>query len=57
MGLLEGKNAVIFGVANKKSIAWGIAKALHAQGARIAISCVENNDRRVKKLAGKVDLI
>ena len=29
MGLLDGKNALIFGVANDHSIAWGIAKAFH----------------------------
>ncbi|MFP4323501.1 MAG: NADH-specific enoyl-ACP reductase, partial [Anaerolineales bacterium] len=28
MGLLDGKKALIFGVANKNSIAWGIAQAL-----------------------------
>ncbi len=30
MGLLDGRNALIFGVANDHSIAWGIARALHA---------------------------
>ena len=30
MSLFEGKTALIFGVANKYSIAWGIAQALHA---------------------------
>ena len=29
MGLMTGKNVVIFGIANKRSIAWGIAQALH----------------------------
>jgi enoyl-[acyl-carrier protein] reductase I len=29
MGLLDGKTALIFGVANERSIAWGIAQALH----------------------------
>jgi len=29
MGLLDGKTALIFGVANDHSIAWGIAQALH----------------------------
>lgn len=32
---LEGKNIVIMGVANKRSIAWGIAQAVHQAGARI----------------------
>ena len=35
MGLLEGKKALIFGVANDHSIAWGIAQALHAEGAEV----------------------
>ena len=35
---LEGRVAVVFGVANKRSIAWGIAQALAAAGARLAIT-------------------
>jgi enoyl-[acyl-carrier protein] reductase I len=38
MGLVEGKTALIFGVANKDSIAWGITKRLHEEGATIALS-------------------
>ena len=38
MGLLDGKKALIFGVANKRSIAWGIATALHREGAELAFS-------------------
>ena len=38
MGLLEGKKAVIFGVANEKSIAWAIAQALHREGAELAFT-------------------
>jgi enoyl-[acyl-carrier protein] reductase I len=38
MGLLEGKKAIIFGVANKRSIAWGIATALQREGAELAFS-------------------
>ena len=34
MGLLEGRKALVFGVANDHSIAWGIAKAFHDAGAR-----------------------
>ena len=33
VGLLEGKKALVLGVANKRSIAWGIATALHREGA------------------------
>lgn len=38
MKLLEGKNALVFGVANKRSIAWGITQAFHEQGANVGIS-------------------
>ncbi|MBL6764213.1 MAG: enoyl-ACP reductase [Verrucomicrobiae bacterium] len=38
MGLLEGKTGVVFGVANKRSIAWAIAKAWHEAGARLAFT-------------------
>src|SRR4029077_11143211 len=35
---LEGRVAVVFGVANKRSIAWSIAQGLHSAGARLAIT-------------------
>jgi len=38
MGLLEGKTGIIFGVANERSIAWAIAKALKAEGAELAFT-------------------
>jgi len=38
---LAGKTAVVFGLANKRSIAWGIAQKLHAAGATLAI-CYQN---------------
>ena len=38
MGLLDGKIALVFGVANKDSIGWGIAKRLHQEGATILFS-------------------
>ncbi|MCR9244524.1 MAG: enoyl-ACP reductase [bacterium] len=56
MALLSGKNVVIFGVANKRSIAWGIAQALNREGARIALTY--QNERMgdaVKKLAGDLE--
>jgi enoyl-[acyl-carrier protein] reductase I len=37
-GLMAGKRGLIMGLANDKSLAWGIAKALHAHGAELAIS-------------------
>jgi enoyl-[acyl-carrier protein] reductase I len=55
MGLLDGKKALIFGVANDHSIAWGIAKALHDEGATLGFSSIESLiDRRVKPLADSI---
>jgi enoyl-[acyl-carrier protein] reductase I len=38
MSDLQGRNAVVFGVANKRSIAWSIAQGLHAAGMKLAIT-------------------
>ncbi len=38
MGMLDGKTGIIFGVANKRSIAWATALSLHAAGARLAFA-------------------
>ncbi len=35
---LQGRNAVVFGVANKRSIAWSIAQGLHAAGIKLAVT-------------------
>jgi enoyl-[acyl-carrier protein] reductase I len=35
---LQGRNAVVFGVANKRSIAWSIAQGLHATGVKLAVT-------------------
>ncbi len=52
MQILEGKKALIFGIANKNSIAWGIAQALHAQGCELGFSYgFEQLERRVRPLA------
>jgi enoyl-[acyl-carrier protein] reductase I len=52
MKLLEGKTALIFGLANDRSIAWGITQAFHAHGARIGISYAgEALEKRVRPLA------
>jgi enoyl-[acyl-carrier protein] reductase I len=52
MGLLEGKKALIFGLANNRSIAWGIAKAFHEQGAELGFSyAIPQLERRVVPLA------
>ena len=55
MGLLDGKRALIFGVANDHSIAWGIAKALHDEGATVGFSSVESLlEKRVRPLAASI---
>src|SRR5829696_3983278 len=55
MGLLDGKTALIFGVANDHSIAWGIAQALHDEGATVGFSSVESLiEKRVRPLAASI---
>jgi len=56
MGFLSGKRALIFGVASNRSIAWGIAQAMHREGCELAFTY--QNDllhERVEKLAGQLD--
>ena len=54
-GLMAGKRGLIMGVANDHSIAWGIAKALHAQGADLAFTYQGSAfERRVRPLAESV---
>lgn len=55
MGLLQGKRALVMGVANDRSIAWGIASALAAQGAELAFTYQgEAFGKRVQPLAESV---
>lgn len=55
-GLMAGRRGLIMGVANDHSIAWGIAKMLHAHGARLAFTYQgEALGRRVAPLAAKLD--
>jgi enoyl-[acyl-carrier protein] reductase I len=52
MGFLQGKRALIVGVASKRSIAWGIAEAMHREGAELAFTY--QNDKlktRVEQIA------
>jgi enoyl-[acyl-carrier protein] reductase I len=52
MGLMDGKRGVIFGVANDKSIAWGVAQQLSKAGAEIAFTYLnEALEKRVRPLA------
>ena len=54
--MIKDKKGLIIGIANDHSIAWGIAKQLHANGAELAIT-YQNNTlfKRVKPLADKVN--
>jgi enoyl-[acyl-carrier protein] reductase I len=55
MGLLDGKKAVIFGVANERSIAWAISEAFHAEGAELAFTYAgEVLEKRVRPLAAGI---
>ncbi|MEM6414960.1 MAG: enoyl-ACP reductase [Pseudomonadota bacterium] len=50
--LMVGKRGLVMGVANKNSIAWAIAQQLHAQGAEVGFTYVnESMERRVRPLA------
>jgi enoyl-[acyl-carrier protein] reductase I len=50
--LLEGKRGLVLGIANKRSIAWGIAQAAHREGARLAVTYQgERLEENVRDLA------
>ncbi|RMH50125.1 MAG: enoyl-ACP reductase [Zetaproteobacteria bacterium] len=56
MAILAGKKGLILGVANDKSIAWGVAQACRREGAELGFSYLgEALERRVRPLAGSVD--
>ncbi len=54
MPLLEGKKALIFGVANHRSIAWAIAQALAGEGAQLALAYQDRMEKYVRDLAAKI---
>ena len=55
MGFLAGKRAFIVGVATDRSIAWGIAQAMHREGAELAFSYVNDKMKeRVEPLAHSI---
>ncbi len=56
LGLMAGKRGLIMGLANNRSIAWGIAKACHEQGAELAFSFQgEALEKRVRPLAAELN--
>ncbi|MEO1309859.1 MAG: enoyl-ACP reductase [Pseudomonadota bacterium] len=52
--LMKGKRGLVMGVANQNSIAWGIARQLHAQGAEMCFSYIDAVEKRVRKLADEI---
>ena len=53
--LMQGRRGLIMGVANDRSLAWGIAKTVHAQGAELAFTYQgEALERRVRPLADSI---
>ena len=55
MGFLTNKRGLVMGVANERSIAWGIAKALHEAGAELAFTYQGNAfGKRLEPLAASV---
>ncbi len=55
MGLLEGKTALVFGLANNRSIAWGVTEAFVREGATLGVSYAgEMLQRRVEPLAESI---
>lgn len=55
-GLMQGKRGLVMGVANERSIAWGIAQALHRQGAELAFTYQgETFRKRVTPLVEPLD--
>lgn len=56
MGILKGKKGLILGLANDKSIAWGVAQACHREGAELGFNYLgEQLERRVRPLAEQVN--
>lgn len=56
MGFLTGKRALIVGLASNRSIAWGIARAMHREGAELAFTYQnEKLQERVRKMAAECD--
>lgn len=56
MGMFDGKKVLVLGVANDRSIAWGIAEALHREGAELAFNYLnEALERRVRPLAESIN--
>src|SRR2546427_12802758 len=54
MALLEGKTALIFGIANHRSIGWAIAQSLASEGAWLAFTYQDRMEKYVRDLAAQI---
>ena len=54
MPQLEGKTALVFGIANHRSIGWAIAQSLAREGARLAFTYQDRMERYVRDLAAQI---
>jgi enoyl-[acyl-carrier protein] reductase I len=52
--LMRGKRGLVMGVANKNSIAWGIASQIAAQGGEVGLAYMEMNEKRVRPLGESI---
>jgi enoyl-[acyl-carrier protein] reductase I len=52
--LMRGKRGLVTGVANRNSIAWGIASQITAQGGEVALAYMEMNEKRVRPLGESI---
>ncbi len=56
MGFLQDKQILVTGVASNRSIAWGVAQAMHREGARLAFTYQGDKlEKRVRDLAARLD--
>lgn len=51
---LTGKNALVTGIANNRSIAWGIAQQLHQAGANIGVTYLPDEKGRFEKKSARI---
>src|SRR4051812_43851100 len=54
MGLLTGKKGLVFGIANDRSIAWGITQQLHAAGAEMGFTHLPDKDPERPKMESRL---
>ena len=54
MGILEGKKGLVLGLANNKSIAWGVAQACRREGAELGFNYLgEQLEKQIRRASGR----